>query len=194
MFEDDFPFPKKGYVNSLEGTHRNTSCFSNEVHVKSMDRASRLPMGTGGWAKRLRRMDMLGLSPSSPCDLHHPYIEEMTEIPLDAIFCCKTTPHDYAAATPLPIHPSFFWLQNTKKHGNPVFEDPPKPAAFCFPNEGSFLQLPGKSPDNDALHADVAPELIPAAQNVSSQVGDVGKEEVWLSWLSWLVMLYLFFC
>lgn len=42
-------------------------------------------------------------------------------------------------------------------------------------NEGSFLQLPGKSPDNDALHADVAPELIPAAQNVSSQVGYIGK-------------------
>ena len=60
---------------------------------------------------------------------------------------------------------------------------------FCFPptfsethptttpttDEGSFLQLPGKSPDNDALHADVAPELIPAAQNVSSQVGYIGK-------------------
>eukprot|EP00434_Breviolum_minutum_P044864 symbB.v1.2.040123.t1/scaffold7007.1/size13895/1 len=45
-----------------------------------------------------------------------------------------------------------------------------EPAVSCNETEGSFLQLPGKSPDNDALHADVAPELIPAAQNVSSQV------------------------
>ena len=80
-----------------------------------------------------------------------------------------------------------FLVATQKTREKSLFEDPTRPPRCVFPhlfprtqrppqlNEGSFLQLPGKSPDNDALHADVAPELIPAAQNVSSQVGYIGK-------------------
>ena len=82
----------------------------------------------------------------------------------------------------------FFLVATQKNTGIPFSEDPPVTRRVLFSptfsentqrppqlDEGSFLQLPGKSPDNDALHADVAPELIPAAQNVSSQVGYIGK-------------------
>ena len=102
---------------------------------------------------------MLGLPPAAPvtCTVHKLGDERN---PALRIFCCKT-----------------------KKTREILFSEDPTATrrVLCFPltfsethpttNEGSLLQLPSKSPGNDALHADVAPELIPAAQNVSSQVG-----------------------